>query len=122
MGLNFHLGSQPHNRHRRPILVGNSRLPQRRNLPNPEERDLVRRRLEADGQHGACDEKWSWKPFFDTLEDWKTWTGAVMYMGVDGALYAFSLFLQSVIFAMGYTALNAQFMSVAPYAVACIVY
>jgi len=44
----------------------------------------------------------------------------LMYMGVDGALYAFSLFLPSVIFEMGYTATKAQLMSVAPYAVACI--
>ena len=44
----------------------------------------------------------------------------LMYMGVDGALYAFSLFLPSVIFEMGHTALTAQFMSVAPYAFACV--
>jgi MFS family permease len=85
----------------------------------PEERAIVTARLEADGQQGARDEKFQWSVFWESFADWKTWTGMVMYMGVDGALYAFSLFLPSVIFEMGYTATKAQLMSVAPYAVAC---
>lgn len=86
----------------------------------PEERAIVYHRLEADGQHGARDEKFQWSEFWASFEDWKTWTGMMMYMGVDGALYAFSLFLPSVIFEMGFTALKAQLMSVAPYAFACV--
>jgi nitrate/nitrite transporter NarK len=85
-----------------------------------EEKDLVTRRLEADGQHGARDEKFQWSRFSESFKDWKTWTGMVMYMGVDGALYAFSLFLPSIIKEMGYSATRAQLMSVAPYAFACI--
>ena len=86
----------------------------------PEEREIVVRRLEADGQHGARDEKFQWSEFGASFKDWKTWTGMLMYMGVDGALYAFSLFLPTIIKEMGYTALNAQLMSVAPYAFACV--
>jgi len=46
--------------------------------------------------------------------------GMLMYMGVDGSLYAFSLFLPSVINALGYTANKAQLLTVPPYAVACV--
>jgi hypothetical protein len=86
----------------------------------PEEKELVRRRLEADGQHGARDEKFQWRRMRESFEDWKTWTGMVMYMGVDGALYAFSLFLPTIIKNMGYATTKAQLMSVPPYAFACI--
>ena len=35
------------------------------------------------------------------------WNGAVIYMGADGALYAFSLFLPTIIADLGYTATTA---------------
>ena len=86
----------------------------------PEERELVTRRLEGDGQRGARDEKWHWAPLRESFTDWKTWTGAVMYMGVDGALYAFSLFLPTIIKNMGtFSTTKAQLLSVPPYAFAC---
>jgi hypothetical protein len=31
------------------------------------------------------------------VKDWKTWTGAIVYMGADGSLYAFSLFVPTII-------------------------
>jgi len=86
----------------------------------PEERQIVIHRLEADGQHGARNEGFKWVELKNSFTDWKTYTGAVMYMGVDGALYAFSLFLPSIIYEMKYTATTAQLMSVAPYAFACV--
>ena len=86
----------------------------------PEEREIVIRRLEADGQLGTRNEVFKWSELVASFTDWKTYTGMVIYMGVDGALYAFSLFLPSIIFEMQYTATVAQLMSVAPYAFACI--
>ena len=87
------------------------------------EREIVTRRLEADGQHGARAESYQWSYMRDSFTDWKTWTGMIMYMGVDGALYAFSLFLPSIIFNMGYShPTTAQLMSVPPCAFACIWY
>jgi hypothetical protein len=87
----------------------------------PAEREIVTRRLEADGQHGARAETYKWSYMRDSFTDWKTWTGMIMYMGVDGALYAFSLFLPSIIFNMGYrNPTTAQLMSVPPYAFACV--
>jgi len=87
----------------------------------PEERELVRCRLEADGQHGARAEAFKWSEFRASFTDWKTYTGMIMYMGVDGALYAFSLFLPTIIKNMNknYSATASQLLSVAPYALAC---
>jgi hypothetical protein len=85
-----------------------------------EEKEIVKRRLEADGQHGARREQFRWSEFWASFADWKTYTGAVMYMGVDGALYAFSLFLPSIIKQINtYTPTVVQLMSVPPYAFAC---
>jgi MFS transporter, ACS family, DAL5 transporter family protein len=85
-----------------------------------DERAMVIYRLHADGQDGGKDEQFKWSVFLNTFKDWKTWMGMMMYMGADGALYAFALFLPSIIHEMGYTALRAQFMSVPPYAFACL--
>jgi MFS family permease len=43
------------------------------------------------------------------------------YMGCDGALYAFSLFIPTIIQQMGYKNTHAQLLSVPPYAVAAVV-
>ena len=41
-------------------------------------------------------------------------------MGADGALYAFSLFVPSIINELGYTSTRANLLSVPPYALAAI--
>jgi MFS family permease len=41
-------------------------------------------------------------------------------MGCDGSLYAFSLFLPTIIKGMGYKNTHAQLLSVPPYAVAAV--
>jgi hypothetical protein len=46
---------------------------------------------------------------------------SIIYMGADGSLYAFSLFLPSILQQMGYTATRANLLSVPPYAVAAVV-
>ena len=86
----------------------------------PEEQQIVIHRLETDGQHGGRNESFKMVELKNSFTDWKTYTGAIMYMGVDGALYAFSLFLPSIIYEMKYTATRAQLMSVAPYGFACV--
>jgi cyanate permease len=44
----------------------------------------------------------------------------IVYMGCDGSLYAFSLFLPTIIKGMGYKSTHAQLLSVPPYAVAAV--
>jgi hypothetical protein len=42
--------------------------------------------------------------FWSAVSDWKMWLGMFIYMGADMPLYAFSLFLPTIIKNMGYTA------------------
>lgn len=58
--------------------------------------------------------------FWQSVTDWKTWCFAVIYMGADGALYAFSLFLPTIINALGYSGTTANLLSVPPYACAAV--
>ena len=84
------------------------------------DRARVVRRLRADKQSSAEHEKFHMSYFWASVTDWKTWLGAVIYMGCAGPLYAFSLFLPTIVKDLGYSSIQAQLLSVPPYAVACI--
>ena len=61
------------------------------------DRQRVLRRLAHDQQASATHESWKASYLWDSLKDYKTWLGAIIYMGADGALKAFSLFVPSII-------------------------
>ncbi|KAI1614587.1 retrograde regulation protein 2 [Exophiala viscosa] len=86
-----------------------------------DDRRRVIRRLKLDQQSSAEHEEFKMEYFWASLKDWKTWTGMLIYMGCDGALYAFSLFLPTIVAQMGYKSIHAQLLSVPPYAVAAVV-
>ena len=65
------------------------------------ERVAVVRRLQGDDQFSAAGERLRWRYISQSLRDWKTWLGMAVYMGADGPLYAFSLFLPSIINQLG---------------------
>jgi MFS family permease len=85
-----------------------------------DDRRRVIRRLKNDNQASANHEKFDMKFFWESVKDWKTYAFAVIYMGADGALYAFSLFLPTIIKQLGYTSTKANLLSVPPYAAAAI--
>ncbi|KDQ61513.1 hypothetical protein JAAARDRAFT_76589 [Jaapia argillacea MUCL 33604] len=85
------------------------------------ERAVVIRRLQGDDQFSAAGEKLKMKYIWKSLTDWKTWLAMVLYMGADGPLYAFSLFLPSIINEVGYKATPANLLTVPVYVLACIV-
>jgi cyanate permease len=58
--------------------------------------------------------------FWASVKDWKTWCFAVVYVGADATLYAFSLFLPTIIQQLGYKTIKANLLSVPPYAAAAI--
>lgn len=64
---------------------------------SPEDRARVLRRLALDQQSSAEHEEFKMSYFWASVQDWKTCTGAVIYMGADGSLYAFSLFVPTII-------------------------
>jgi MFS family permease len=61
------------------------------------DRKRVLRRLALDQQSSAEHEEWKSSYLWASLKDWKTYTGAIIYMGADGPLYAFSLFIPTII-------------------------
>ncbi|KAG6850657.1 hypothetical protein H0H93_010385 [Arthromyces matolae] len=65
------------------------------------ERTVVIRRLQSDAQFSAAGETLRWKYIWSAWMDWKTWIGMIIYMGCDGPLYAFSLFLPTIISQLG---------------------
>ncbi|KAL9049987.1 MAG: hypothetical protein Q9162_006902 [Coniocarpon cinnabarinum] len=84
------------------------------------ERARVLKRLREDNQASAEHSKLTMKDVLDAYKDWKTYAFAIVYMGCDGSLYAFSLFTPSIISALGYTSTKANLLSVPPYAAAAI--
>ncbi|XMA14389.1 hypothetical protein WAI453_007180 [Rhynchosporium graminicola] len=83
-----------------------------------QDRARVIRRLKMDQQSSAEHEEFKMKYVIMALKDYKMWLGMIIYMGCDMPLYAFSLFLPSIIKQMGYSNTKAQLLSVPPYAVA----
>ncbi|KAJ5038641.1 uncharacterized protein L3040_006322 [Drepanopeziza brunnea f. sp. 'multigermtubi'] len=53
--------------------------------------------------------------------DWKIWLQSVAYIGILTPLYSFSLFLPSIIRAMGYSDAMSQLLTVPPYVLGCII-
>lgn len=84
------------------------------------DRARVIRRLKADQQSSAEHESFKMAYLWASLKDWKTWVSAIIYMGADASLYAFSLFLPTIIHDLGFTAIRAQLLSVPPYVLAAI--
>lgn len=89
-----------------------------------DDRARVLLRLKRDGQHSAEHEDFKMTYLWQALKDWKTYAGMLIYMGPLMPLYAFSIFLPSIIQSMSFTdksqIIKNQLLSVPPYAVAAI--
>ena len=77
------------------------------------------RRLVADNQTHASEE-YDKRHIIAALKDWKLYAFCYMWMGNITPLYAFSLFLPTILLGMGYEGTKAQLLSVPPYAVAVV--
>jgi predicted MFS family arabinose efflux permease len=82
------------------------------------ERDEVERRLQADSGHLA--NEFNMKYVWQAIKDWKIYIHMLICMAGFCPIYSFALFLPTIIKNMGYTANNAQLMSVPPYVCACL--
>ena len=85
-----------------------------------QDRARVIRRLKVDQQSSAEHEEFKMSYVWLALKDYKTWLGMLIYMGADMPLYAFSLFLPTIISELGYKTTKAQLLTVPPYATAAI--
>ncbi|CAH0056896.1 unnamed protein product [Clonostachys solani] len=73
---------------------------------NEEERALVQIRLDRQPGLTASAKEFHWKDVREAFSDWKIWTFSFAQFGVDVMLYAFSIFLPTII-----RGINAQFSS-----------
>ncbi|OAL03098.1 high-affinity nicotinic acid transporter [Phaeosphaeriaceae sp. SRC1lsM3a] len=83
-----------------------------------DERKEVQRRLHAD--HGHLSNDFDMKYVWQALKDWKIYIFMLICMAGFCPIYSFALFLPTIIKNMGYTANEAQLMSVPPYVCACV--
>ena len=72
------------------------------------ERECIVNRLQADQKYSAGGEKFQWGNVYKAVLDWKTWVGMMAYAGVDGPLYAFSIFTPTIVQQLGYKATQAN--------------
>ncbi|KAF5374740.1 hypothetical protein D9758_000400 [Tetrapyrgos nigripes] len=72
-------------------------FPETAGFISDEERVFLIRRLQEDMRLSAAGEDYQKKYIWQSLTDWKTWIAMGIYMGFDGPLYAFSLFLPTII-------------------------
>ena len=54
------------------------------------------------------------------VTDWKTWLQLFTFLGINIPVYAVALFLPSVIADLGFSAANAQLLSVPPFICGCL--
>jgi predicted MFS family arabinose efflux permease len=83
------------------------------------ERQFVVQRLKEDsaGMATHYDIKFVWQ----ALTDWKTFMQVAIYIGILIPVYAFSLFLPTIIAGLGaYTAAQSQLLTIPPYVTGCI--
>ncbi|OTA99658.1 hypothetical protein M426DRAFT_324976 [Hypoxylon sp. CI-4A] len=85
-----------------------------------QERDLAVQRLLVEGSKGHH-KTMSWADVKATLVDWRLWGHYVVYFGISTPFSSLSLFTPSITAGLGYHDLQAQLMTVPPYAVAYVV-
>ncbi|CAI7655478.1 unnamed protein product [Penicillium pancosmium] len=82
-----------------------------------EERGFIQFRLKNDSD-ATRDEAFTWSAVLDAFKDPKTWLYGLGFHTMSLPLYTLSLFLPTIIKELGYSAAQAQLLSVPPYAVA----
>ena len=96
-------------------------FPDQAKFLTPDDRARVLRRLHADQQSSATHESFRLDHVWMAWRDPKTWLSCIVYMGCDGPLYAFSLFLPTIISGLGtYGQVQSQLLTIPPYAAATI--
>ncbi|KAI5924202.1 major facilitator superfamily domain-containing protein [Camillea tinctor] len=85
-----------------------------------QERDLAVQRLALEGSKGQA-KAMTWEDAKETLTDWRLWGHYVVYFGISVPFSSLSLFTPSITAGLGYKDLEAQLMTVPPYAVAYVV-
>lgn len=86
---------------------------------SPREKNVLKALL-AEDNDALREEPWSWTEVGRTLRDVKVYLYMFAWMGQALPLYTVTLFLPTIIANLGYSAANAQLLTVPPYAVGTI--
>ncbi|CAG8372358.1 unnamed protein product [Penicillium salamii] len=86
----------------------------------PEEKALARQRLSVEGGQGAA-KAMSWSEAKEVLTEWRLYAHYLVYFGISVPFSSLSLFTPTITAGLGYENLQAQLMTVPPYAVAYVV-
>ncbi|KAJ7281995.1 MFS general substrate transporter [Mycena rebaudengoi] len=73
-------------------------------------------RLDSAGEPSHFKMRFVWK----TLQNPRSWLQTLIYVGATAPLYSFTLFLPTIIHALGFSATHAQLLTIPPYAVGCL--
>ncbi|KAL5337489.1 major facilitator superfamily domain-containing protein [Aspergillus crustosus] len=84
-----------------------------------DERELARQRLQVEGSKGAA-KAMTWSEAKAVLTEWRLYVHYAIYFGISTPFSSLSLFTPSITAGLGYENLQAQLMTVPPYAVAYV--
>lgn len=93
--------------------------PERASWLTSEEAQLAEARLEYNGSKGSS-ASMSWFEVRATLVDWRLYGHYIVYFAVSVAYSSLSLFTPSIVDGLGYSSLQAQLMTIPPWAVAYV--
>ncbi|PLB46141.1 MFS general substrate transporter [Aspergillus steynii IBT 23096] len=85
-----------------------------------EEKAVAAERLRIEGSKGTH-KSITWEDAKSTLTDWRLYGHYLIYLAISCPFSSLSLFSPSIIKGLGYEDLNAQLMTVPPYAVAYVI-
>ncbi|KIW46496.1 uncharacterized protein PV06_02165 [Exophiala oligosperma] len=95
--------------------------PQTASFLTPAERDFIIRRLRQDAGTSAgqvrTDDGFQWRYLRAALSDWKIYLAVIIYWGNSICLYGFTYSAPTIILELGYTAANAQLLTIPIYLV-----
>ncbi|KAL5333186.1 major facilitator superfamily domain-containing protein [Aspergillus crustosus] len=85
-----------------------------------EEKALAAQRLAKEGSKGGA-KAMTWQDAREVLTDWRLYAHYLVYFGISAPFSSLSLFTPAITSGLGYTSLEAQLMTVPPWAVAYVV-
>lgn len=81
----------------------------------PDEQEKVTKLIEHDSP--SREKHFSWKQVRMAFTDWKMYAFGSIYLLSATCMYAYAMFLPTIVVGMGYSNLSAQLMSAPPYGV-----
>ena len=98
--------------------------PETASFLNPEEKALIKHRLEEDSGTAAgkvgLSEGFQWKYLIGALTEWKIYLAVIIYWGNSISLYGFTYSAPTIIKGLGYTSANAQLLTIPVYVLGVI--